>query len=422
MTESHAGPPASCASRGRPQPLIVRLNLDVVGGAEVCFAQYAAHRQALNAADTVIVGETVHPRFAAAIEPPLRAVSRRGFRLWHGLRLPRAARRLRARNAVRQAVRGNEAALVGWNSIGNRQIVDIARLADLPLVHYEHGQAWRPTVRNARAYLDAAHGVIANSHAAERMLALRWGWHGPTVRVYCAIDAIRPVEAARLAPPRNRALWLGSVGRMVEFKGHRLALYTLKVLRDERGIDARLAIAGTGECEAALHAEAARLGLSHVVRFEGSVADMAAFYDAIDVMLVPSLREPFGRTSIEAQARGCPVIASAVDGLPETLGAGAHARALVVPEWSLAEYSNELGVGADIGVDRVYDPQGDDLMRPRAPTPDQLAGAVAALIETDTTYHHASRIGLQHVGERFKLADYGPAVDHAVSRLSTREC
>lgn len=421
MTERHAGPSASCAPRDRPQPLIYRLNLDVVGGAEVCFAQYAAHRRALNAADTVIVGEAVHPRFAAAIEPPLRAVPRRGFRLWHGLRLPRAARRLRARNAVSQAVRGNEAALVGWNSIGNRQIVDIARRAHLPLVHYEHGQAWRATVRNARVYLDAVDGVIANSHAAERMLALRWGWQGPTARVYCAIDAIRPPEAARSAMPLDRALWLGSVGRMVEFKGHRLSLHTLKVLRNERGIDARLAIAGTGECEAALHAEAQRLGLSHVVRFEGSVADMTAFYDAIDVMLVPSLHESFGRSSIEAQAHGCPVIATAVDGLPETLAADARACALVVPEWSLAEYASELGVSADIGVEWVYEPQEDALISPRAPTPDRLAAAVAALIETDATYHHASRRGLQHVGERFRLVDYGPAVDDAVMRLSTRE-
>ena len=93
-------------------PLIHRLNLDVIGGAEVSFAQYAGYRRMLNAHDTVIVGDQIHPRFAQAVSSPLATVSRRGLRRWHGLRVPRFAHRLRARIAVSRAVRGDEAALV----------------------------------------------------------------------------------------------------------------------------------------------------------------------------------------------------------------------------------------------------------------------------------------------------------------------
>lgn len=407
----------SSSASGVVPPLIHRLNLNVVGGVEVSFAQYAAHRQALAAADAVIVGDRIEPRFRPAVDAPLRAVSRRRFRWWHGLRLPRVARGLRARNAVNCAVCGDEAALVGWDSIGNCEILDLARRARLPLIHYEHGQAWRPEVRHARAFFDETRGVIANSHAAERILALRWGWQGPTQRVYCAVGSALGPEAARRGVARDRPLRLGSAARMVEVKGHRLALHALKILRDERGVDARLAIAGTGAGEAALRDETARLGLTEAVQFQGSIADMAAFYDTIDVMLVPSLLEPFGRTSIEAQARGCPVVVTAVDGLPETLAADAPAAASVVPAWSLAEYAQEVGGDPAAVWPWVYDPQTDGLIRPRAVPPDRLAEAVCALTATDERYHHASRSGLAHVRVRFIPDDYGPEVDRAISRL-----
>lgn len=407
---------SSSASNAIPS-LIHRLNLNVVGGVEVSFAQYAAHRQALGAVDTVIVGDDINPRFRPAVEAPLRAVSRRQFRWWRGLRLPRVARGLRARNAMARAVRGDEAAFVGWDSIGNREILDIARRARLPLIHYEHGQAWRPEVRHARAFFEETRGVIVNSRAAERVLALRWGWSGPTERVYCAVDTVLTAEAARPGPPHDRPLRLGSAARMVEAKGHRIALHALKVLRVEHGIDARLTIAGTGEGDTALRAETRLLGLDDVVHFEGAVADMAAFYDVIDLMLVPSLLEPFGRTSIEAQARGCPVVVTAVDGLPETLGPDMPEAACVMPEWSLADYARELGENTATIWPWVYDPLTDDLIRPRAVTPDRLARAVVTLIETDGLYHRASRSGLAHARARFMASDYGPAVDAAIMRL-----
>lgn len=400
-----------------PSPFVHRLNLNVVGGVEVSFLQYARHRQACGAADTVIVGEGTHPRFAPAVASPMRAVRRNDFKRWYGMRLPKSARRLRARVGARIAAAGDEQAVIGWDSIGNREIMDIARAARLPLLHYEHGQAWRPEVRHAASFFAYTGGVIANSHAAERILALRWGWQGPTERVYCTVDSVLPPESARPGLARERPLWLGSAARMVEVKGHRIALHALKVLRDEHRVDARLAIAGTGEGEQALRAETARLGLDGAVQFKGAVTDMAGFYDQIDILLMPSLQESFGRTSIEAQARGCPAIVAAINGLPETLAPDAPAATSIVPELSLADYGREIGGDVSAVWPWVYDPQTDELAQPRAVAPDRLAEAVCALTQGDGVYHQASRGGLANVHARFMPAGYGPAVDTAIQRL-----
>lgn len=44
------------------------------------------------------------------------------------------------------------------------------------------------------------------------------------------------------------------------------------------------------------------------------------FYDDVDVLIVPSLADPLPTVIIEAMARGCLVIGSNVDGIPELLG------------------------------------------------------------------------------------------------------
>lgn len=402
--------------RNYPERLLHRINLDAIGGVEVSFLHYQAYRQLRSSADSVLVGESVLPRFEAALNEPIRTIWRSSLKHWHGIRLPRAARRLRARHAARVIESSRPQAILAWNHIGNREIADIAKASHLPLLHYEHGEAWRPSARDAPFFFAQVTGVIANSFAAERMMALRWGWQGPTERVYYGFDDVLPLEAARKAKPRGNRVRLGSAARMIELKGHRIALYTLLTLRETHGIDATLAIAGSGEQESSLRAETERLGLSGSVEFEGPVADMADFYDRLDVMLVPSMVEPFGRTSMEAQARGCPVIVTAVDGLPETLERG-NSVAQVTPDWTLQEYAVELGGDISTILPWAYDPNSDQLIEPRAVSPDRLADAVRALLESDEVYSEASLSGLRNARARFMPEDYGPAVDEAVAKL-----
>jgi len=47
--------------------------------------------------------------------------------------------------------------------------------------------------------------------------------------------------------------------------------------------------------------------------------DLDSFYNRIDVLVVPSIREPFGNVIIEAGLRNIPIIASNIDGIPEII-------------------------------------------------------------------------------------------------------
>jgi glycosyltransferase involved in cell wall biosynthesis len=80
---------------------------------------------------------------------------------------------------------------------------------------------------------------------------------------------------------------------------------------------------------ASLHALVAELGLEDAVIFAGRRRDMPAVMHAIDVLLLPSWEEPFGRVVAEAMAAGRPVVATSVGGPADTITNGCDG--LLVP-------------------------------------------------------------------------------------------
>ncbi|QCE33323.1 glycosyltransferase family 4 protein [Acetobacteraceae bacterium] len=73
------------------------------------------------------------------------------------------------------------------------------------------------------------------------------------------------------------------------------------------------------------------LGLEAQVSLKGFCPEMAVAYAMADFVVLPNIApEPFGRTAIEAQMSGCPVVASACGGYLETLG-GSPTATLVPP-------------------------------------------------------------------------------------------
>lgn len=113
------------------------------------------------------------------------------------------------------------------------------------------------------------------------------------------------------------------VGRLERLKGVEVAIQALALLRDRRHEDVRLLILGEDSRDGdesekeRLKAVASSVGVRDRVDFVGSVAhhELQAFYAAADVCVMPSYSESFGLVALEAQACGCPVVASDVSGL-----------------------------------------------------------------------------------------------------------
>ena len=139
------------------------------------------------------------------------------------------------------------------------------------------------------------------------------------------------------------------VGRLERLKGVEIALRALALLRDRQHDDVRLLILGEDSHEGdesekdRLKAIAAELGVRDRVDFVGSVAhhELPYFYSAADVCVMPSYSESFGLVALEAQACGCPVVASGVSGLRSVVRD--EVSGYLINEHDPAAYAERIG-------------------------------------------------------------------------------
>ncbi|MCK1798246.1 D-inositol-3-phosphate glycosyltransferase [Streptomyces sp. XM4193] len=217
----------------------------------------------------------------------------------------------------------------------------------VPLVHAMHtmakvknaalaaGDRPEPAARviGETQIVDAADRLIANTAEEAAQLVHHYDADpGLTAVVHPGVnlDRFRPADGtaaarARLGLPQDALIPLFA-GRIQPLKAPDVLLHAVRILLDERpALRERLVVpvvggpSGSGLAKPEeLHKLAARLGICDVVRFRPPVGqeELADWYRAASVLVMPSYNESFGLVAIEAQAAGTPVIAAEVGGLP----------------------------------------------------------------------------------------------------------
>ncbi|MFT4035993.1 MAG: glycosyltransferase [Patulibacter sp.] len=211
--------------------------------------------------------------------------------------------------------------------------------APAPLVHVRD---WAPPGRAADLVLGLvarrAGAIVANSrHVAEqfaRLSVAARGRRAPQV-IYNPVDLSRFDPAAhdrdaarvRFGLPADAPL-VGVVGQLTPWKGQDDAIRALACC----GVaEAQLVIAGSAKFAGAaarfdnaafarsLPVLADELGVGDRVHLLGECDEVPAVLAALDVQLVPSWEEAFGRVVVEGMAMGLPVIATGHGGPPELI-------------------------------------------------------------------------------------------------------
>ena len=194
-------------------------------------------------------------------------------------------------------------------------------LVHMPLGHRPAPDAAADTRRRERAVLSAAASVVATSSWSRQRLVELYAL--PADKVHVAPPGVDAAELATGTPTGDNLLCVAAV---TVDKGHDLLLDALATMREKSW---RCVCIGSLDRDAAFAdavlRRAVSQGFGDRLTFPGprTGAELDRSYAAADLLVLPSRTETYGMVITEALARGLPVTAADVGGVPEALGYGA---------------------------------------------------------------------------------------------------
>jgi D-inositol-3-phosphate glycosyltransferase len=237
--------------------------------------------------------------------------------------------------------------------ISGKVAMPAAKELGLPLVHTMHtmarvknlnlaeGETPEPMIRvqGETQVVAAANALVANTDAEAASLVSLYDAcpdivHvvSPGVDLYTFTPGVSRKESREFVGLPQEALVVSFVGRIQPHKGPEVLIRaTSELVKHSPLLRHKLIVNIIGGASGANTEEVDRLkelatwlAIDDVVRFSPPVprADLAQWYRAADLVVVPSYSESFGLVALEAQACGTPVVATAVGGLRTAVADG----------------------------------------------------------------------------------------------------
>lgn len=214
-----------------------------------------------------------------------------------------------------------------------------ARLAGIPVVfHTFHGHVFHSYFSPARTrmfigieqFLARLTDRIVTISPLQRQEIIQFGIASPEKIViiplgfdldeFFSCEQLRGQLRRELALPAETKL-IGIVARLTGIKNHRM-FFEAAARVSQRCHNAHFIVVGDGELRSELEKQVGELGLAGVTHFLGWRNDLPAVYADLDLVALTSYNEGTPTTLIEAQAAACPVVATAVGGVPDVVKEG----------------------------------------------------------------------------------------------------
>jgi len=244
----------------------------------------------------------------------LHQVSRFGLRAWAA----RAMRRLIARGRF-ELVHLNEphALTAAWMAKAHKRVpLLLSRRIGFPLQTNAVSKArFRAVTRFVANSKDVAQSLIDSGIAAERISIVNEG-----VEILPLRTPEQRSNARKHWGVRDNEFLFGCVSVFVPEKGQRHLIEALPLVRTLHP-EARLLLAGDGECRGELETLTKQLGQTEAVLFPGFVNNVQQVYAALDAFAFPSEFEGLGTALQAAMAAGLPCISTKRGALSEVVDA-----------------------------------------------------------------------------------------------------
>jgi glycosyltransferase involved in cell wall biosynthesis len=192
------------------------------------------------------------------------------------------------------------------------------------------GQTFPASLKVAAGQFARAREVVAVAGSSLKVLREHYGlpadkgrviWNGRPASYFAPSD---PAASARLRHQLGlpaEAILCFTAARFDALKGYQYQLEAIKQLvAKSRNLPVYFAWAGTGHLQEEFQAAIIKQGLQERIRLLGYQDNIAEWLGAADVFILTTMLEAMPLSVLEAMAKGTPVIATAVGGIPEELG------------------------------------------------------------------------------------------------------
>jgi len=198
-------------------------------------------------------------------------------------------------------------------------------------------------VKPGRAFLARIGGVIINLLSTDAVFnsyaTMRAFRSKPPASWHVIYNGVELPQKSHSDRSHTLSFLIGYAGQMTEHKKPERFLHVFSQVKTREN-DVRGIMAGDGWMLPGLSSLAESLGIANEITFAGFLSDLEDFYSTIDVLVLTSERESFGRVIMEAMRHGRAVVAAAVDGVPELVEDGK--TGYLVPAGDIKAYSQKI--------------------------------------------------------------------------------
>ena len=287
-----------------------------------------------------------------------------------------------------------------YNNLGSSSINKLLNLIPSSnIIFHERGSAWNFQSSNLSFHNKnalKAKIVIANSNASKSMLINRFNIASSKIKVvYNGFFSEHSNFVKQDITRYSKKLSIGFIGRLEPFKGAH-SLVNSAIMMPEYDFF----IAGKGIMEEKLKI----LGKNYKnINFVGLIKEPLEFISKMDIIIVPSIREPLGNVIIEAGYCKKPVIASNVDGIPEIIQDN-NSGILIEPDQELS--INAFTESSLLIPQFTINPKTQLLQKPKELDPKKICKAIKYLaLNKDIRNFYGNNLN-KEVKKNFNIENY----------------
>jgi len=269
------------------------------------------------------------------------------------------------------------------------------------LIVHERGSAWNLKSKYGfilKFIVWKSDLILANSSATKLLLEKKFDIPKNKIKViHNGVNVSSFSKKISKNPNKDNIFFnIGFIGRLDSHKGVHILVHAMQKLALS---NIKLIIAGDGVMREELEKKFENL---NNIQFLGRIEDPYVFFENINLLVVPSIREPLGNVCIEAGLSRTPVLAANIDGIPEII-TNFFTGELINPTQPLEPLSSKKFLPFP---EYVIDPSNNELIKPMQIDPNELADKILYLSKSPRTLTKYSENLYINVVNNFNIIDY----------------